>query len=267
MRESLAERNAIGDPPLIKSGGVSGFCSASLFSPCEGDDDGTSGGDENVGRDRDRDGDPERVGSQDVREEGRVRSLEASLGEVADEAVVTVAEGSDRTELLDGMLVSVPEFTIVLRTGDTPALFNERGARLPKILLPRGMPGDIALVRGDSVHTRAVVLARVLGLRSLLEERCPMFEGGDCGGCGRGASGDSVTPPSEERAESTEPASESGDSDMIDMAVSVGDTPNAVLPTPTLGSAIAIIMGLAPASTDVAIMACAIPWLASCPPS
>ena len=119
------------------------------------------------------------------------------------------------------------------------------------------MPGDIALVRGDSVHTRAVVLVRVLGLWSLLDDRSAMLEGGDSGGRTRDSSGDPLTtlPPSEERTEPTEPASEPGDSDMIDMAVSVGDLPNVLLPSAMLGSATAISMGLAPARTDVAIMA------------
>ena len=131
------------------------------------------------------------------------------------------------------------------------------------------MPGDSALIRGDSVHTRAVAPVRAFGLRATLGERSPMLEGGDRGGCARGASGDPppTAPPSEEHTDPTDPAGDPGDSDIIDMAVSVGDPPNALLSSPMLGSATAISMGLAPASTDVAIIACATPCAASLPPS
>lgn len=130
------------------------------------------------------------------------------------------------------------------------------------------MPGDVALILGESVHTRAAVLVLLLGIESLLDERSPASEGGDSGGCTRGASGDSlpVLPTSEEHTDPTDPVGEPGDNDMIDMAVSVGEL-TIILISPVLGSATAISIGLAPARTDVAIIACATPWFASFAPS
>lgn len=84
MRESFADRKAIGEPPLIKSGGVSGLANTRLFSPRVGDDEGANGGDENVGRERD--GDPERLDVRDVREEGRVSSSMDAIGNEDEEA-------------------------------------------------------------------------------------------------------------------------------------------------------------------------------------
>ena len=49
LRDNLAEWNVIGEPPLIKSGGVSGLSSVISFTPRLGDVDGTKGGEENMG--------------------------------------------------------------------------------------------------------------------------------------------------------------------------------------------------------------------------
>ena len=130
---------------------------ARLFKPRVGDVDGTNGGDENVGRDRD--GDPDRLDVRDAREEGRVPSSTAAAAEEEEAGDA----GADVSLLapppsMTGTAAGCAECVAFA----APSPFNERGAKLPRMLLPSAplIPGDIALVRGDSVHTRAVVLVR-----------------------------------------------------------------------------------------------------------
>ena len=81
LRDNLAEWNVIGEPPLIKSGGVSGLSSVISFTPRLGDVDGTKGGEENSGCERD--GEPDRLDFRDADEERLLLSSKDLLVKVA----------------------------------------------------------------------------------------------------------------------------------------------------------------------------------------
>ena len=136
--------------PLIKSGGVSGLSSVISFTPRLGDVDGTKGGEENSGCERD--GEPDRLDFRDADEERLLLSSKDLLVKVA----VDVSDDVVATDSANAALSLPARAFEPVGAASATCPSSERGAKFSRMLLPRAplMPGEIPV--------RAVIVCRPL---------------------------------------------------------------------------------------------------------